>query len=33
MTAMRAIPEVCAASPGVVKAPVFAPFRPRYAAP
>jgi hypothetical protein len=32
MTAMRAIPEVCAAQSGVVKAPVFAPFRPRYGA-
>ncbi len=33
MTAMRAIPAVCAAPPGVVKAPVFAPFQPRYTAP
>lgn len=30
MTAMRAIPEVCGAPPGVVRAPVFAPFRPNY---
>ncbi|MGE0383546.1 MAG: dihydrodipicolinate synthase [Gammaproteobacteria bacterium] len=28
MTAVRAIGEVCRAPPGIVKAPVFAPFRP-----
>jgi hypothetical protein len=33
MTAMRAIPEVSRAPAGVVKAPVFGAFRPRYAAP
>lgn len=30
MTAMRAIGEVCTAEPGIVTAPVFAPFRPSY---
>jgi hypothetical protein len=29
MTAVRAIGEVCQAAPGIVSAPVFAPYRPR----